>query len=673
MFNLTLSFINFSNLRFPEATLLKHTLTYVARSLLLAVISLSLCFAPTPAQQPIKNQQPPPAYYNYPAGSETTSKRTLSLEDVVNLALSNAASYQQSLLDERSAREDVRQARAAFLPTISAPLTYWGTTPATVRQPGDPLIASFVSASAINESTGLISVTGTIDLAGRLRATLHKTNALLSAAHAGALSARRALVIATIDAYYGLALARQKRRIADETLALAEAFASLTEAQLKRGEGEETDMLRARSAAQSRRDELEQSRLAESLAMSQLRVLTGVDFSTHIGVVRLTSNVPAQRDFRDYTEDSIGQRPELAQLDAQKRAAIEDQRAARRELLPQLTYTVNGGFDAAKFAPLGRYSGGAALISLNVPIFNFGASKSRATQAQLRAQSLDLQRKNAVRELKLEFYAARAGALSALERIKETAAAARSAQGNLDLVFSRYRLKKSTLLEVIDAQANFSTTRLAYYQAIADYRSARARLEIDPTQKLNPSVDPKSAPPVPVTECASMPEQAPEIGGLRLRMTKDQVRALVPGMKIGAVNEYGVELAELKSVDLANLPAARTFFDGVQGVSLEFTDGLLSFIRVFYPVTSKWESKDEFLSTVAPQFNLRGNWKPFYDWENKDVRDAEDLRDVALECKGFRLSVGIGVEGLGGDQRPHYELDDLIASQVVKAREEKKK
>ena len=75
---------------------------------------------------------------------------------------------------------------------------------------------------------------------------------------------------------------------------------------------------------------------------------------------------------------------------------------------------------------------------------------------------------------------------------------------------------------------------------------------------------------------------------------------------------------------------------------------------------------------MAPKFNLNGEWRPFYDWENKDVRDAEDLRDLGIECSGFRLSVGIGVEGLGGDQRPHYELDDLIASQTVRAREEKR-
>jgi hypothetical protein len=76
---------------------------------------------------------------------------------------------------------------------------------------------------------------------------------------------------------------------------------------------------------------------------------------------------------------------------------------------------------------------------------------------------------------------------------------------------------------------------------------------------------------------------------------------------------------------------------------------------------------------MASKFAIRGNWKPFYDWQNKDVRDSEDLRDLAIECSGFRLSVGIGLEGIGGDQTPHYELDDMLAAQVVKDREEQRR
>jgi hypothetical protein len=58
------------------------------------------------------------------------------------------------------------------------------------------------------------------------------------------------------------------------------------------------------------------------------------------------------------------------------------------------------------------------------------------------------------------------------------------------------------------AEANYSATRLEYYQAIVDYHSARARLELDPTQMFGKQVPPviqpglKAPPP-----CGLGPEQ----------------------------------------------------------------------------------------------------------------------------------------------------------------------
>jgi outer membrane protein TolC len=630
--------------------------------------------SPTGPGQAGQFQPRVPPYYDYPYGSATTKTRALSVEQAVTLALDNAASFRQAQFEEQSASEDVKQARAGLLPQFSLPLTYWGTTPSMVRQPGDPLIASFVASSAINESIGGLSATGTIDTSGSLRAALRSSRALLAAARAGTAAARRNLVLATIDTYYGLALTRQQRRLADEALALAEGFLSSLEEQQKLGAAEETDVLRARSAARSRRDELAQAQLAESLAMSQLRVLTGLDYTTHITVAKLSGNEQQVTGLPGYQEDSIMLRPELVQLDAQKRAALEDARAARRELWPQLSYTLIGGFDAANFKPLGRYSGGSAMITLNVPIFNFGASKSRATQAELRARSLDVQRDNQVLQLKQEFYAARAGALSAVDRTGFASQAATAAQQNLTLTFARYRSKKASLLEILDAQSDYASTRLEYYQAIVDYHSARARLELDPTQMFGKPAAPIIQPGIKTPPaCGLGREQAPKIDRLYLGMTEGQVKQIVPNIQISAVDELGVSTAELKVADIGNLTSSSSFFEDVESIALKFTDGRLSYVRVAYPATKKWAGKFEFLSAMAPKFSVQADWKPFYDWRNKEVRDPEDLSDMAIECEGFRLAAGIGNEAVGGEQTPHYDLDDLAAAQVVKQREEQRR
>jgi outer membrane protein TolC len=599
-----------------------------------------------------------PPFYDYPFGSTATGHRSVTVEQAVQLALRNASLYRQAQVDERIAREDVRQARASFLPQFSIPLSYIGTTSSRYRLPDEPLTFSFVSASAINETSAFINASGTIDLAGRLRAALRRSRAQLAAARAGTEVARRVLAISTVDAYYGLALARQKRRLADETLALAEAFVKIAENLKARGEVGETDVLRARSAALLRRDELEQARAAESAAMDLLRVLTGVDFATHIAHPLLTDDLPTANDFQGYTEELLKSRPELSQIESLKRAALEDARIARRELWPELTYSLSGGFDAADFRPLTRYSGGQAVISLNIPVFNWGASRSRETQAKLRAESLDLQRESVLQQLKQEFYTARANALSAIERAAVTRAATEASQQSLTLTFAAYRLKKGTILDVIDAQSNYADARLAYYQAIADYRTNRIRLEIDPAQMKRLGIAPSpSTINARHDKCALNVSQAPDVGGLRLGMSVNQAQALFPSLKVEPADEFGQAEATLKAAELGR-PSPESYLAGVETIALEFTMGRLSFIRVNYPLTNRWESTDEFLSVLAPKLNLRGTWKLFYDWENKEIRDTKELRDLALECEGFRISAGIGVESLGRDQTPHFELEE---------------
>ena len=600
-----------------------------------------------------------PPYYDYPFGSPATGHRSVTVEQAVQLALRNASLYQQAQVEERIAQEDIKQARAAFLPQFSIPLSYIGTTSSRYRPADEPLTFSLLSASAINETSAFINASGIVDIAGRLRAALRRSRAQLAAARAGTSVARRTLAITTVDAYYGLALARQKRGLADETLALAEAFSKIAENLKARGEVAETDVLRARSAALLRRDELEQARAAESAAMDLLRVLTGVDFATHIAHPLLTDDLPTINDFEGYTEELLKNRPELSQLESLKRAALEDARIARRELWPEMSYSLSGGFDAADFRPLSRYSGGQAIISLNIPVFNWGASRSRETQAKLRAQSLDLQRESAMQQLRQEFYTARANALSAIERARMTRAATESSQQSLTLSFAAYRLKKGTILEVIDAQSNYADARLAHYQAIADYRTNRIRLELDPAQMKRSGATPSISTPMGGhANCSLDLSQAPDIVGLRLGMSVSEAQMVVPSLTMQPADESGVIKAILPA---GNLVAAQrsgdTFLADMESIVLEFTNNRLAYIRVNYPVTNRWESTDEFLSALAPKLNLRGTWKLFYDWENKDIRDTKELRDLALECKDFRISAGIGVEGLGRDQTPHFELE----------------
>jgi outer membrane protein len=621
-----------------------------------------------PAVERADPQRPglPPPYYSYAYGPETTEHRSLTVEQAIALALQTASSYRQAQFDERLAAEDVAQARAALLPTLAAQIGYVGTTPAGGLPPGEPAIPSFAPANGVHETSALLAVTGAVDLFGRLHAPLRRSRELLAAAHAGGEAARRDLVLATVDGYYGLSLARQRRRIADETLSLAESSADLTRRMAEAGQGEETEMFRARAEALRRRDELEQARAAEAAAANVLRSLTGIPSTVHIGVTRPT-DLPPLEPFERYSEGIVEQRPELAQIDALERAAHEETAGARAQRRPQLVYGLSGGFDATDLGELRRFSGASLQVALSVPISDFGASRSREAQALLRLASLQSLRESTERRLREEFLAARAQAFSALARVGQSQERATASQHNLDLVLARYKDRKATITELIDSQEAYADARFAYAQAITDYDTARARLTSDPARlSFEPATSAPKATPPAVATCPVEASAAPEILGLRLGLPLEALRSRFPGLVVPPRDDRGVVRLELDGPALGPRPADDLAF-GVAHASIDLVDGKVALFRLVFSEGTTWETKDAFLAAAAQRFSLPGPWKSFYDWSDRTLVDGEDLRDLAVECRGFRVRVGLGLfsEGVHRMLLPHIKVEDVAAMEAL--------
>jgi outer membrane protein TolC len=625
-----------------------------------------VCPGTASAQERTPPPSPPPlrAFYDYPFGPATTSERALTVEEAIAAALVQASSYRQAQIEERIADEDLRQTRAALLPQLTAPMTYFGTTPAARAEGRVP---SFAPSIGINETSALVVASGALDLSGSLRATRGHAHELLAAARAGAETARRELALTTVDAYYGLALARQKRRLADETLAIAEGFAELTSEQNSAGETGEAEMHRARAEALKRRDELEQARAAESAAADALRALTGIDGSVYLGVSRLGPELPPLGDFTQYTEAVVDSRPQLRQIDSLARASTAEERAARDERRPQVAYALSAGFDALDLGQVRHYSGGAAVVSLRIPVFDFGASRSREAQARLRREGLEAVRESTARALRQEFYTARATAFSAVQRLQYARERAEASERSLKLLTNRYRRRKATITEVVDAQSSYAEARVAYYQAIADLSTARVRLEVDPVRAVFTPAPAPTAQAPDLDACRLGRERAPQLVGLQLGMTVDDVRRRFPGVEVQSPKKTGLLNLKLEADDLAAVPSDDPAF-APSKVALRFFEGRLYYFRVsYYAVT--WESLGRFLTRVAGRLDLPGQWRAFYDWQLKTLRDAEDLSDMALECEGFRVRVGLGIEGVEGEQKPHVKVEDTAVVQRLRTRE----
>ena len=435
----------------------------------------------TPPTNPTTSAAPPLTINPSVPTAVPQTAAPISRDQAVQMTLKQVSTYNQTQLNERIAAGDLTQAKASLYPRITSNPTLIFTSPslANTNVNGTNHPASYLGANAITEYQGLVTATGEIDTSGRLRATIRRNQALLNAARSGTEAARRNLIVGLDEAYLNLGLAATKKTAAEENLRVAADFENLTKLLAEGGEVPPIDGVRAEVQTAARRDELLQAELNEQQAADALRVFIGYDFSQPVSVGDLLTSVPNLSELENLTSGAGNiVRPEIRQINAQITAAREGVKIARAMRRPQLTYIFDGGFisDSLFPKPIFNTLGVRATIGVTIPIFDFGASKSRETQAQIQAQTAEQSKIFTERMLAQQYRAAVLQANSARTRIRLIGENIQKAEKVVEVSTLRYRAGEAPITEVTDAQTQVITLRTALYQAIYDYQIALARI-----------------------------------------------------------------------------------------------------------------------------------------------------------------------------------------------------
>ena len=173
--------------------------------------------------------------------------------------------------------------------------------------------------------------------------------------------------------------------------------------------------------------------------------------------------------------------PELHAAFAALTVANKQVDAARSGYLPSLSVDMFYGIDAnqfAKRAPDGMQNlGYAGAATLNIPVWNWGATQSKVRQAELlrhQAQvELSAAQRQAIADL-LSFYSEAQLAYDHLQLLKQSADLA---EQSLHLTNSRYQAGEASALEVVDAQNTLTAAGNNYHDGEARYHLALANLQ----------------------------------------------------------------------------------------------------------------------------------------------------------------------------------------------------
>jgi len=457
-----------------------NTLYHWYRSTVFALAALAL-LPPLGVGQQVDNPAPKvnpstPPPKGAQSAAEVASPLPLTLQDALARAKKNSTEFQAASTDAAIAAEDRKQARDALLPTASynnQVLYTQGTGTGGVRYIANNSVHEYISQGNVHEA---------IDIAGV--ANYRRAAAAAAIARARAEIASRGLVVTVVQDYFRVAAGQSKLEIAQRGASQGEEFFKLTQALEKGGEVAHSDVIRAELQMQDRRRQLQEAQLELLNAKLDLAVLIFPNFNQNFEISDdLHASVPLPT-IEEVQQQGARDNPELRAALAGVQEAGHDVTDARGGYFPALTLDYFYGIDSTQFAANSVIDnqkihnlGSSASATLNIPIWNWGATQSRVKQAELRRAQAQRELSLAQRKLLAEMQSLYGEAETALNELAGLQRSAELASESLRLATLRYKGGETTVLEVVDAQNSFAQANTSYQDGAVRYRVALANLQ----------------------------------------------------------------------------------------------------------------------------------------------------------------------------------------------------
>ena len=446
------------------------------RILVLFWVSVAALSLPS-ARRAAAQEMPPPATAPPPQAAQQTSAGAsqtlrLTLDDALARARKNSTQFQAARTDAAIARQDRYQAGAALLPSVTYnnQALYTQLSNNNVRFIANNAAHEYVSQANLHESIDLVSISA-----------FRRASAASALAKARAEIASRGLVVTVVQNYYAVAAAQLKLEAAKKNGDEGDRFLKLTQDLEKGGEVAHSDVIKAELQMQDRRRQLLEAQLGLLNARLDFAVLIFPDFNDNFELAEdLHASVPLPT-LAEVQQRAARDNPDLRAALAAVQQAGHDVTGARAGYLPSLSFDYFYGIDATRFAVNNENGfsnlGTSALATVNIPIWNWGATQSRIKQAELRRAQAQRELSLAQRKLLAEIKSLYAEADTALNELSGLSRSAELSAESLRLTTLRYKGGEATVLEVVDAQTTFAQANAAYQDGAVRYRVALANLQ----------------------------------------------------------------------------------------------------------------------------------------------------------------------------------------------------
>jgi outer membrane protein len=276
------------------------------------------------------------------------------------------------------------------------------------------------------------------------------------------------ILLRTDAAYLGVLRSRALRGVAQETVKarqdVADQVTALFQSKLRSSLDVSTASVNVADAKLLLSDAENELRSSEAQLARQLALPGGTRFD----LADPTTPAAPPGDPESLIQSAMQKRPDLLQ----RRLDLESERkfARAEELLtrPSIGLTGAAGYvPAADSAIPGTY--GAVGVNVRIPVFNGGLFRARRFEAESRAAAAEKGVQDLELQIQRDVRTAWLSARNAFERLDLTQQLLNQANMSLDLAQARYNLGLSPIVELSQAQLQYTSAELARARAEYDY------------------------------------------------------------------------------------------------------------------------------------------------------------------------------------------------------------
>jgi len=403
---------------------------------------------------------------------------TVTLQDALSRARANEPQYRSAQTQYGVARENTVQIRSGLLPNVDYAAQFLYT------QGNQTLTGRFIGANGVHEyiSQGRVQQAMSLQNAAEYRLA----RAQQAVAKARLAIAGRGLVVAVVQAYYSAVVAQRKYATAQRATGEAQRFFDITQKLEHGGEVAHSDTIKAELQLQQQERVLQDAEVEMERSRLELAVIIFPNFNENFITVDDLENIEPLPSFQEVEALAGKENPQLRAALEQVKAANQEVAVAWNAFLPSLTLGYAYGIDASRFAVNGidpstgrniRNLGYAAAATLDLPIWNWGAGRSRVKSASLLRNQAKVELSFAQRKQMADlrtFYQESQTGRSQLDSLRHSADLAAE---SLRLTTLRYQAGEATVLEVVDAQNTLTLAQNALGDGQLRFRVALANLQ----------------------------------------------------------------------------------------------------------------------------------------------------------------------------------------------------